>query len=124
MESFKSSKLFSLFWFFNSFIVFNPDFLDNNIIHRSPVQSNNLEVKFLIKFLLRFSLKEISMLLCLKLIKLTLFSNSYFNSISFFVIQIDIKSEKELIFVLFINFLSSKETFCFSCEENLIWFIV
>ena len=34
----------------------------------------------------------------------TLFSNSYFNLISFFDVHIDIKSEKEFIFILFDNF--------------------
>ena len=42
-------------------------------------------------------MNEISILLFLKLIKLTLFSNSYFSSISFLETQTDIKSEKELI---------------------------
>ena len=57
---------------------------------------------------------EISILLFLKLIKFTLFSNSYLSPISFLKAQTDIKSEKEFISVLFETFLSSIEIF--SCS--------
>ena len=93
---------------------FDPIFLDSKIIHLSPVQSNNLEVKFLIKFLSRFFIKRYFNIIILKANKLTLFSNSYFNPISFFKIQIEISSEKELIFVLLDRLSSSIETFSFS----------
>ena len=111
---------FSFFSIFISLIDFKPLFFDNKIIHLSPVQSNNFEVIFFIKFLSRFSLNEISILLFLKLTKFILFSNSYFNPISFLFVQIEINSEKEFIVVLLDFFSSSIECFSFFWEENLI----
>ena len=73
-------------FFLISFSFFISDPLDfaKVIIHLSLSTQKVLDKGFLIKSLSRSSLKEISILLFSKLTRLTFFSNSYFNLISFF----------------------------------------
>ena len=97
---FLASSLLS-FFFFSSFF-------ERVIIHLSLVHSNSLAERIFIKSFSNFSLMEISILPCSKLTRLTLFSSSYFNLISFFTLHKSIKSLRLFIdiFLVLILFVS------------------